>query len=412
MTTFENIIIGAGPYGLSIAAHLRGANVDYVILGKPMASWRNHMPARMMLKSENFASNLSDPGRRYTLEQFYGASGRTYAHKGVPLSIADFIDYADWFRRAAALEVWDSQVRNLRLSGSGFALTLDDREILANRVIVATGHLAFRHVPQALRHHAPALVSHSADHHDFANFSQRDVTVIGCGQSGLETAALLREQGASARVLARAPVVDWNPEIDPFASPWARLRRPESGLGPGWRSLGYSELPRVFFALPAAARARLLSNAHAPSGAWWLRNRLTGKVPLLTSHQVIAAAERNGRIELSVRNDRGTVQLVTDHVIAATGYRVDLGRLAFLDPTLRATIKAADGVPALNPVFESSVPGLHFVGLASAPSFGPVMRFVYGARHAATILTGHIRAAARRRSQSRNAVLGAKSVAR
>jgi len=373
------------------------------------------MPAGMALKSEPFASNLSDPERRFTLERFYASRGKTYVHKGVPLSIADFIGYADWFQRQAVPEIWDANLHSLRRAGTGFELTLDDRKIFAKRVIVATGHLAFRHVPELLRdlaRDAPSLVSHSANHRDFAKFTKQDVTVIGCGQSGLETAALLHEQGATVRVLARAPAIDWNPELDPFASVLKRLRRPESGLGPGWRSLAYSELPRAFFTLPARSRRHLLAGAHAPSGAWWLKNRVIGKLPLLTSHHVTAVTERNGRLELAVRNDGHAAQIATDHVIAATGYRIDLGRLAFLDPALRAAIDEFDGAPVLNSAFESSVAGLHFVGLTSAPAFGPVMRFVYGARHAAAILTAHIRSGARQRSRAPSTALGARTAAR
>lgn len=415
MVLFENVIIGAGPYGLSIAAHLRSANVSHAIIGKPMASWRQNMPAGMALKSEPFASNLSDPERRYTFEQYHAARGTSYVHKGTPIPIADFIDYAEWFQRHAVPEVWDVEVRNLRWTGHAFELTLDDRRILAKRVVVATGHLAFRYVPELLRGYAgkaDAWVSHSADHREFRQFIGKDVTVIGCGQSGLETAALLHELGAKVRVLARSTFVDWNPELDPSASVLVKLRWPESGLGPGWRSLAYSELPRLFFALPAATRWRLLAKAHAPSGAWWLKDRVIGKLPVLTAHDVIGIAQRNGRLELSVRNDAGTALLATDHVIAATGYRVDLARLPFLDPALRAAIRTAEGAPVLNSVFESSVAGLHFVGLASVSSFGPVMRFVYGTKHAARILTSHIRSGARQRTGALGAALGARTVAR
>ena len=419
MATFENIIIGAGPYGLSIAAHLRGANVSHAIVGRPMQSWRRHMPAGMALKSEAFASDFSDPEWRYTLERFNAWRGIAYSRKGVPIPIADFIDYADWFQRQAAPEIWDVTLRNLRSTGNGFELMLDDRQVLAKRVIVATGHLAFRYLPQALlphAHAAGALVSHSADHRDLAEFSGRDVTVIGCGQSGLETAALLQEAGANVRLLARAPAVDWNPDLDQSSSLLARLRQPESGLGPGWRSLFFAEAPRLFLRLPAGRRRHMLASAHAPAGAWWLKDRVVGKVPLLTSHQAIAAAERGGRLELSVRTDRDGVEkiekIVTDHVITATGYRVDLSRVAFLDAALRGAIRTADGAPVLNSVFESSVPGLHFVGLASAPSFGPVMRFVCGARHAAAILTSHIRSAARQHSRPVSTALGAKTAVR
>lgn len=88
----------------------------------------------------------------------------------------------------------------------------------------------------------------------------------------------------------------------------------------------------------------------------------------------------------------------TDHVIAATGYKVDIGRLAFLDPVLRSRIKVFRGAPVLDSVFQSSVQNLYFVDIASAFSFGPVMRFVFGAKHAAAILAAHLRAEARTRS--------------
>ncbi len=114
MVIFENVIIGAGPYGLSIAAHLRSANAPHAIIGRPMASWRENMPADMALKSEPFASNLSDPEQRYTFKQFHAARGTNYVHKGAPIPIADFIDYAEWFRHHAVPEVWDVEVRNLR----------------------------------------------------------------------------------------------------------------------------------------------------------------------------------------------------------------------------------------------------------------------------------------------------------
>ena len=55
------VVIGAGPYGLSIATHLRAQQLSFRIFGEPMASWRHHMPQGMSLKSEGFASDLYDP---------------------------------------------------------------------------------------------------------------------------------------------------------------------------------------------------------------------------------------------------------------------------------------------------------------------------------------------------------------
>ena len=400
MTKCETVIVGAGPYGLSIAAHLRAANAEHAVIGSPMESWRAHMPRGMVLKSERFASNLSDADRRYTLDRFCALRGKPVARKGVPLPMSDFLDYADWFRRNAVPDIWDNRLRRLRRIPDGFELILDDRVVLAKRVILATGHLAYRHFPEALQdlaQDASELVSHAADHPDLAKFAGKTVTVIGCGQSGLETAALLSEHGANVQVLARSSAIAWDAEFDPAKSAYKRMRWPESGLGDGWRSLGYSELPRAFALLPKDTRRRIVAKANGPSGAWWLKQRVIGRIPLHTDHHVTAAAERNGRVQLSVQRTGGTAQIETDHVIAGTGYRVDLSRLPFLDAALREAITTFAGPPILKGAFESSVPNLHFVGLASAMTFGPVMRFVYGTRHAATILSTRIASSAGRR---------------
>lgn len=413
MSMVEAVVVGAGPYGLSVAAHLRAANVGLQIIGQPMESWRKHMPSGMALKSEPFASNLSDPAARYTLEKFCGARGRTYRRKGGPLAIADFIDYADWFRLKAVPDVRDVTLTRLRRIAGGFELSLDDGDaVLAKRVILATGHLAFRNIPAALSRLPKELVSHSADHCDLSRFAGRDVTIVGCGQSGLETAALLHEQGAHVRVLARAPAVDWNADLLPPGTLFDRLRNPDAGLGPGWRNLAHSELPRLFYFLPGRVRRRIVATANGPAGAWWLKPRVIGKVPILTSTEITDAVDRNGRLLLSVRSVTGTRQIATDHVIAGTGYKVDLHRLAMIDAALRSDIKTFDGAPVLNSVFESSVAGLYFVGLVSALSFGPVMRFVYGAKHAAAALTAHLRSVTRPRSTPVRIPLGSEAINR
>jgi hypothetical protein len=83
-------------------------------------------------------------------------------------------------------------------------------------------------------------------------------------------------------------------------------------------------------------------------------------------------------------------ELLTDHVIAATGYRVDIGRLDFLSDNIRASLRFIENAPALSQNFESSVSGLYFVGLASTHCFGPVMRFLFGAGYTARRLSEHL----------------------
>jgi cation diffusion facilitator CzcD-associated flavoprotein CzcO len=399
MVKVENAIVGAGPYGLSIAAHFRAAGIESLVIGQPMASWRNNMPLGMILRSEPFASNLSDAERFYTLERFYASHGMVYRPIGHPLPIADFLEYAWWFQQQTRIEVVDATLIDLRQADNGFELALADGGVIwARRVILATGFLPFRRIPSVLDGLPSELMSHSSAHRDLAQFAGKDVTIVGCGQSALELAVMLHEQGVNVRLLARADRVEWGSDLDLSRSLFRRLCHPDAGLGPGWRSVIVSELPKIFWRLPLQIRHDYVARSWGPAGAWWLKERARDQFPLLTSHTIAHAVERAGKLVLAVQNPKKTVMFETDHVIAATGYRVDLDRIAYLSAGLRAKIKTYAGVPILDRALQSSIAGLHFAGVASAQSFGPVMRFVYGAKHAAAFLTAYLRKDLRRPS--------------
>jgi FAD-dependent urate hydroxylase len=404
MVKVENAIVGAGPYGLSIAAHFRAEGIESIVIGQPMASWRNNMPSGMILKSEPFASNLSDPQRRYTLERFYASRGMAYRPIGNPLSSADFLEYARWFQQQTRIAVEDATLIDLRQANNGFELVLADGSIIwARRVILATGYLPFRRIPTVLDGLPSELVSHSSKHRDLAQFAGKDVTIVGCGQSALELAVMLHVQGVNVRLLARADRVAWGSNPNRSRSMLQRLFYPDAGIGPGWRSLFVSELPKVFRRLPLQTRHDYVAWSWGPAGAWWLQERARDRFPLLTSHTIAHAVERGGKLVLAVQNPEKTVMSETDHVVAATGYRVDLDRIQYLSPGLRAKITTYQGVPILDRALQSSIAGLHFVGVTSAQSFGPVMRFVYGAKHAAAFLTAHLRKDVPRRSAAADA---------
>jgi len=392
MVKVENAIVGAGPYGSSIAAHFRAEGIESLVIGQPMASWQNNMPTGMILKSEPFASSLSDPQRRWTLERFYSSRGMAYRPIGNPLPIADFLEYARWFQQQTRIEVVDATLVDLRQADNGFELDLADGGVIwARRVILATGYLPFKRIPSALDGLPNELTSHSSEHRDLAQFARKDVTIVGCGQSALELAVMLHERGVDVRLLARADRVEWGSAPNLSRSMLRRLLYPDAGIGPGWRSLIVSELPKVFRRLPLQMRHDYVTKSWGPAGAWWLLERARDRFPLSTSHTVTRAVEHGGKLALTVQNRERTVAFETDHVIAATGYRVDLDRIPYLSPVLRAKIKTHEGAPILDRALQSSVAGLHFVGVASAQSFGPVMRFVYGAKHAAAFLTAHLR---------------------
>jgi thioredoxin reductase len=381
-------IVGAGPYGLSIAAHLRAAGVPHEVLGEPMRTWDACMPQGMVLRSEPFASSLWDPRRRFTYARYCARHGLPYAPVGLPPSRTRFLDYAAWFRREAVGDSAGEIARRIRREGRTFVLELaSGRELQARHVVLAIGFMAFRHVPEELAALGSPYVAHSAAMADVDSYAGQTVAVVGAGQSALETAALLHEAGARVRLLARRQNVKWNGGPKPDRTWVDAITCPYAGLGAGWKELAVSELPQVFRAVfPEDKRHRFVAQSWGPSGAWWLRERVDGRVEALMAARIAAARREEDRVVLDMRVNGSTLPVVADRVIAATGFKVDLARVDCLDPTLVADIAREGPAPRLSAHYETSVPGLFVVGAASAPTFGPVMRFMFGAKHAAPTL--------------------------
>ena len=386
-------IVGAGPYGLSLAAHLRAAGVNYRQFGKPMRLWRGAMPQGMFLKSQGFASNLSDPGGTRTLEAFCQATGHPYASYGLPVPLENFINYGQWFQSELDLKVEEILVTGVVQRADGFALTLaDDEQLVARRVAVAIGVEHFAYVPEPLRQLPAELCTHSSAHTDLAAFRGKEVVVVGAGQSALESAALLHENGAIVQVIARRRELAWNGEPLPLDRPFLqRLREPEAGLGSGWATWFYSNHPDLFRRLPRNTRVYRARTALGPAGACWLRPRVERQFPVMVSHAVTWAKPQGERVRLGVTTPSGASrELEADHVIAATGYRIDLSQLQFLPEAIRSRLRTVASSPVVGRDYQSSVPGLYFIGPAVAPTMGPVMRFVFGTWHAAPVVARHV----------------------
>jgi FAD-dependent urate hydroxylase len=388
-------IVGAGPYGLSVAAHLRAARLTVRQFGQPMHLWRAQMPRGMFLKSQGFASNLSDPHGTHTLAAFCRATGRSYADYGQPVRLDDFIAYGDWFASQLAGGLETTLVSGLTGGSGQFELRLaDGRTATARRVVLAAGVEHFAHVPPVLSGYES--VSHSSTITDPAAFAGRRVAIIGRGQSALESAALLSENGADVEVITRSPAIAWNgPVLLPDRPLWKRLQEPEAGLGSGWGTWFYSNQPGLFRHLPEQTRIHRARTALGPAGAVWLRPRVEGRLPIRTGERVDRVRESADGVALGLISRHGERSEVrADCVIAATGYRPDLARLAFLDDALRARIHPVARTAAVDASYQTSVPGLYMIGPAVAPVFGPVMRFVYGSAHAARTVARHLTATA------------------
>jgi thioredoxin reductase len=384
-------IIGAGPYGLSLAAHLRARNVEHRVAGDPMQFWIRHMPKGMLLKSEGFASTLYDPGADFSLRRFCKERGIKYADVGLPVRLEDFCAYGLAFQQRFAPDVDNRAVTSIERTQAGFMLRFNDGEsFTARRVVIATGLSHFEHIPPALTALPPNLLSHSSAHADCSRFKGRDVTVIGGGASATELSTLLHEAGASVRMVTRRQPVyihDRSPDERPFIE---RIRRPLTSIGTGWKAAFFTGLPLGFHRLPGRLKNRLTRGFLRPAGGWFLQGRFD-HVPVLAGHPVKAAETAGGRAVLWLSaEDGGTQQIETGHVIAATGYSADVRRVPFLSAGIRSQLALFNDAPALSSHFESSVPGLFFVGAAAAPCFGPYLRFACGAGFAARHLSNHL----------------------
>jgi thioredoxin reductase len=390
-------IVGAGPYGLSLAAHLHASGVRFRQFGQPMRLWTGHMPAGMYLKSQGFASNLSDPDGMHTLGAFCRSAGHEYGDYGVPVSLEIFNAYGAWFQQERVPDLEQTLVTEVGRNGGGYRVTLENGEIVHSRqVVVAIGVRHFAYAPPMLAGLPAERCSHSSDHTDLGAFSGREVVVLGAGQSALETATLLHEQGAKVTVLVRGPKLVWNGDpLAPNRRLRQKLREPEAGLGSGWSTWLYSNQPRLFRQLPSGQRIFRARTALGPAGAWWLRPRAEG-IDILREHAVTSATATGDGVTLTVRTPNGTRELRTEHVIAATGFRPDVRALSFLDDPLRASLRTIGNAPWVGQDFQSSADGLYFAGPAVASSFGPVMRFVYGADFAARTVAKRIAARSRR----------------
>lgn len=384
MATVDVAIIGAGPFGLALAAHLHERRVEHRIFGAPMQAWASMSPG-MCLKSFGFATSIPTPGWQETLPDYCRERD---LEDWEPIEIATFTRYGIHVQRKLIPQLEPHDVTYLDHDADRFDLTLASGERLhARSVVVATGLTHFEYIPAAIAALPPSLVSHTAAHGDFSPFAGRDVTVVGAGQSALQAAALLHEHGARTRLLAREDV-GWSDQMQRQRPLRERLRRPNSVLGPGRRNFVLEHAPMLVHYLPDSKRLPFTHSHLGPLGAWWLRPRVEGLLEV-RQHTIVRHAEPSGdKVRLRVTENGGSESdILTDHVIAGTGYLVDVDKLAFLSPRVRARIARVERSPALSRHFESSLAGLYFVGPSAALSFGPLFRFVAGAYYAVPLLS-------------------------
>lgn len=369
----EIAVVGAGPFGLSVAATIGNRARLY---GAPLETWRTRMPPDMLLRSAWEDTSLAGPHGRGTIDEWAAAEGR---QREEPLPLYSFLRYGDWFGERYVPEHDPNDVAHIENAGRKLRVTTaggDETDVAA--VVIAVGVTPFPHAPAPLADALGERVGFAIEQPAFDRLAGRRVLVVGAGQAGLESAGLAAREGAEVELATRS-TVRWFADREPH-TPRGPLRRrlyrlayPAVGYGPP--PLNRLVLhPDLFSRLPRQMRAKLTSRILRPGGSPWVRELVEGQVRL-TEGVVPVAIEQGDplRVHLSDTSVRDV-----DHVLLATGYRFDLARLQFLAEDLRACVRTEDGWPLLDRNFRSSDPRLCFVGYAAEGRFGPMSRFVLG----------------------------------
>jgi hypothetical protein len=386
MTTCDVAIIGAGPYGLSAAAHLRTVKgLELRVFGVPMSFWNRNMPAGMFLRSAWTATNIADPAGWLTLEAYQAASREQFS---TPVPLDQFVQYGLWYQQQAVPDVDQRAVAKVEPAPRGFRLYLEDGEALVSRrVIIAAGIGAFAYRPPQFFGLPPSVATHTSEHYDFRDFCGKSVLVVGGGQSALESGALLHEARADVEIVTRASRLHWlqgwlshalHYRLGAFTK---QLLYAPTDVGPA----GISQLlarPEIVRRLPRALQDKLRRRATRPAGARWLVERLKG-VPIKLRRSVVSVDVAGEQVKVHL--DDGSERTV-DHVLLGTGYKMDISKYGFLAPELVRSLRRSNGFPVLKDGLESSVPRMHFLGAPGAWSFGPLMQFVSGTRYASRSL--------------------------
>lgn len=369
--TADLLVIGAGPFGLSLAAHAKALGLSVTVVGKPMGFWQDHMPRGMFLRSA--CDWHLDADGTHTIEAFLAARGQAPAEVE-PLSRDVYLDYAEWFRQQKDIEPHPGMVRALERTANGFIATLDNISFIeARNVAVAVGFGNFANQPIELaRMLPPSRWSHTLNPKDLARFRDKRLLIVGGRQSAFEWAAILADEGAAQVHLSHrhdspafAPS-DWswvNPLVDAMAD------------DPGW----FRRLPKEE---QEALGKRLWIEGRSKVEPWLERRVMRPGVSLWPRTNLVSSAETEDGLAVALDNGE---TLVVDHVILATGYRVRMQRVPFL-ADLQHQLVVEDGFPVLDEHFQTSVPGLYITSMPATRDFGPFFAFTIAARTSARLI--------------------------
>jgi FAD-dependent urate hydroxylase len=374
------LVIGAGPYALSAAAHAKRHGIEPLVVGEPMAFWRQNMPDGMLLRSGT--DWHLDADEIDTFEAYLDKRGVDPAHVN-PVPLATFLDYADWFCAQTGLEPRPTFVSSLDKGDGRFLASFDNgRRLTADRVVAAPGIARFPVIPDWVPGSLPERSwSHTSSLVRFGRLRGARVLIVGGRQSAFEWAALLAEAGAKAVDVAYRhdtpsfETAHWG-FVDELMDNTVRI--------PGWfRNLPEAERDAIAQRFWREGRLKLEP---------WLPPRLPDAVVRARPRTEVAGCSALASGETDVELSDGE-RLTVDHIVLATGYRPNLGNIGYLQPLLDR-IETTDGFPALDEHFQTSVQGLCMPGFVAARDFGPFFGFVRGCPAASTLIVAGLAATA------------------
>lgn len=368
------LIIGAGPFGLAMAAHTQHLGIDYIIVGKPMEFWKMNMPDGMYLRS-TCDWHLDTTGE-HTIDKFLQTQQRN-CKEVEPLSRQFYLLYVQWFITQKKIECMPSYIQQLDYANYGYrAVTDDGVTIHAKFVVVAIGFKYFKNLPDEIINRLPASgYSHTCNLVDMCLMKNKRVLILGGRQSAFEWAALLHEAGAETIHLS------YRHSTPAFtASNWSWVNELVDHLveDPSWfRNLSPEEKDAVSKKLWEEGRLKLEP---------WLAPRIMQDFVYLWPHTFLvrSTALANGACEVLLNNDRA---ITVDHIILATGYKVNIGKVPFLvNGNILSMLKTDNDFPVLDEYFQTNLPGLFITSMPASQYFGPFFGFTIGVRTSAKLV--------------------------
>lgn len=369
------LVIGAGPFGLAIAAQAAHLGINHLVVGKPMEFWRKHMPAGMYLRS-SWDWHL-DPLDVHTIENFVESGGQMTAEIE-PLSLDFYLAYAEWFQTQKGIVAlpWVVQRVDRDADNGIFTATTNTGEIIeARNVALAPGFRYFPNIPEELKSRLTAgRYEHTCEFVDFSAAAHRRYLIIGGRQSAFEWAALLQEAGAQMVYVSHRhdspafAVSDWT---------WVEPLVDRMNADPNWfRRLSQEEKETLNRRLWAEGRLKLEP---------WLEPRISNeRVKVLPRTEVVASVEQNGQVIVALSDG---AEIFCDRIVLATGYKVDIGRVPFLAAgNVLPELETRNGFPGLDEQFQTSVPGLFITSMPATQDFGPFFGFTVAVRASARLI--------------------------